>query len=41
MRTMPLKKYLQKYGKKALIVYLAWCVIKGIVFLFLGFKLFS
>jgi|GEM_PF-2297027 len=41
MRTIAVKKYMQKYGRKALIVYLVWCIIKGIAFLFLGFKLFS
>lgn len=41
MKSLFLRRYLQKYGKKALIIYLCWSVIKGIAFLVLGFKLFS
>ncbi|HEU5168106.1 MAG TPA: hypothetical protein VFU29_21325 [Chitinophagaceae bacterium] len=41
MKPLFLKRYLQKYGKKALIIYLCWSVIKGIALLVLGFKLFS
>jgi protein-S-isoprenylcysteine O-methyltransferase Ste14 len=41
MKPLFLKRSLQKYGKKALIIYLCWSVIKGIAFLVLGFKLFS
>jgi hypothetical protein len=36
-----LKRFFQKHGKKALIIYLCWSVVKGIAFLVLGFKLFS
>jgi hypothetical protein len=35
------KSLMARYGKKALYVYLAWCLVKGIAFLFLGMKLFS
>jgi len=31
----------RKYGKKALVVYLCWCAAKGILFLFIGSKLFG
>lgn len=41
MKPLFLKRYFQKYGKKALIIYLCWSVIKGIAFLLLGVKLFS
>jgi hypothetical protein len=41
MKPLFLKRYFQKYGKKALIIYLCWSVIKGIAFLILGVKLFS
>jgi hypothetical protein len=41
MKPLFLKRSLQKYGKKALIIYLCWSVIKGIAFLVLGFKLLS
>lgn len=41
MKSHFLKRSLQKYGKKALIIYLCWSVIKGIAFVVLGFKLFS
>ncbi|HET9746941.1 MAG TPA: hypothetical protein VFP97_14590 [Chitinophagaceae bacterium] len=41
MKPIFIKRYLQKYGKKALIVYLSWCIIKGIAFLILGYKLFN
>lgn len=41
MKAIHSKPFFRKYGKKALIIYLAWCTIKGILFLFLGFKLFG
>lgn len=41
MRIMPVKKYFRKYGRKALIIYLCWCVLKGLIFLFIGSKLFG
>lgn len=28
----------RKYGKRALIIYLCWCVLKGLFFLFIGYK---
>jgi len=31
-----IKKKLKEHGKVALIVYLCWCTIKGLVFLALG-----
>ena len=39
MKTLLSKPFFQKYGKKALVIYLCWCVVKGLAFLFLGFKL--
>lgn len=36
-----LKRLMNKYGKKALIVYLCWSVIKGLLLIFLGSKLFG
>lgn len=31
-----MKKLLKKHGKKALLIYLCWCTIKGLAFLALG-----
>lgn len=36
-----LKRLMSKYGKKALIIYLCWTVIKGLLFIFLGAKIFG
>ena len=41
MKSLLAKPFFQKYGKKALIIYLCWCAAKGILFLFLGFKIFG
>ncbi len=41
MKALFAKPFLQKYGKKALAIYLCWCVVKGLLFLFLGSKLFG
>jgi hypothetical protein len=41
MKAILSKPFFRKYGKKALIIYLVWCAAKGILFLFLGFKLFG
>jgi hypothetical protein len=41
MKPAIIKTYLHKYGRKALIAYLIWCIIKGIAFIFLGYKLFN
>lgn len=35
------KASFKKYGRKAIIIYLCWCVIKGLLFLLLGFKMFG
>lgn len=39
MKAFSLKPFFKKHGKKALIIYLCWCVVKGILFLVLGSKL--
>lgn len=31
-----MKKKLKAYGKKAFVLYLCWCTVKGLVFLALG-----
>lgn len=31
----------KRFGRKALIIYLCWCVVKGILFMIIGFKLFN
>ena len=31
-----MKKFLQKHGKKAFVLYICWCAIKGLAFLALG-----
>lgn len=41
MKVLSLKKFFQKHGRKALIIYLCWCAVKGILFLLVGYKLFS
>jgi hypothetical protein len=39
MKTLLASRFFRKYGKKALIIYFCWCVVKGLLFLFIGFKL--
>jgi hypothetical protein len=41
MKTILAKPFLKKYGKKALIIYLCWSIVKGVLFLLLGARLFS
>lgn len=36
-----MEKYAKRYGKKALIIYICWCTIKGIAYLTLGKYLLS
>lgn len=31
-----MKKRIKQYGKKALIVYLIWCTVKGVAYLAIG-----
>jgi len=38
MKAILSKFFFRKYGKKALAIYLAWCIIKGLFFLFAGFR---
>ena len=39
MKAFSLKPFFKKHGKKALIIYVCWCVVKGILLLLLGFKI--
>ncbi|HEX5653680.1 MAG TPA: hypothetical protein VFX58_11440 [Chitinophagaceae bacterium] len=41
MKAIFASRFYKKYGKKALIIYLCWCLVKGILFLLIGFKLFG
>lgn len=41
MKAFSVKNFIQKHGKKALIIYLCWCAVKGVLFLLVGFKLFG
>ena len=41
MRALLKKPFFRKHGKKALIIYLCWFVIKGILFALLGYGLFT
>ncbi len=41
MKTVLAKPFFRRFGKKALIIYLCWCAVKGLLFLFLGTKLFG
>ncbi|HPG10047.1 MAG TPA: hypothetical protein PLU37_00855 [Chitinophagaceae bacterium] len=31
----------RRFGKKALIVYLCWCLVKGLFFLYAGYQVFG
>lgn len=33
------KEKFKHFGRKALIMYLCWCIVKGLVFLFVGASL--
>lgn len=35
------KSFFRKHRKKMLVLYIGWCVVKGLLFLLLGAKLFS
>ena len=41
MKRFALRSLLRKHGKKALIIYLCWSVIKGLIFLYAGLQLFG
>jgi hypothetical protein len=41
MKVLLKKPFFRKHGKKALIIYLCWCVIKLILFILLGNQLFT
>lgn len=41
MKVLFIKRLFQKYGKRALIIYLCWSVVKGLLLLFFGYKLFT
>ncbi len=41
MKTMLSKPVFRRFGKKALVIYLCWCLVKGLFFIFLGSKLFG
>ena len=40
MKAIFANPFFKKYGRKALVVYLCWCLLKGLLFLFIGLKLF-
>jgi hypothetical protein len=37
MKTITSKPFFKKYGKKAIIIYLCWNVVKGVILLMLVF----
>ncbi|MFC0774249.1 hypothetical protein [Terrimonas alba] len=39
MKRLLATAWFKKYGKKALFIYLCWCLIKGFLFLYAGYKL--
>lgn len=41
MKAILEKPFFKKYGKKSLLIYVCWCVAKGLFFLFAGYKLFE
>ena len=36
MKAILSRPFFKKYGKKALVIYLCWCVVKGVLFLVAG-----
>lgn len=41
MKSLFAGNFFRKYGRKALIIYLCWCILKGLFFLFIGYKMFG
>lgn len=41
MQTAQLKTYWKKHRRKLLVFYICWCVIKGLLLLLLGARLFG
>lgn len=41
MKAVLSRPFFKKYGKKALLVYIGWCLIKGLAFLLIGYKFFG
>ena len=41
MKTFQIKNSLRKHGRKALVLYFLWCLLKGLFFLFAGARLFD
>jgi hypothetical protein len=41
MKTFLSKSFFRKYGKRALIIYLCWCLVKGFLLIILGFKMLT
>lgn len=41
MKAIMAKPFFRKYGKKALIVYFCWCIVKGVAFLIISAKIFG
>jgi len=41
MKTLFNNIIFKKWGRKALIAYLCWCIVKGIVFIIVGYKIFG
>jgi hypothetical protein len=39
MKFITENRFIRKYGKKALIIYVCWCVLKGMFFLVAGYTL--
>jgi hypothetical protein len=39
MKAILSKPFFKKYGRTALIIYLCWCLLKGVLFLLVGAKL--
>ncbi len=41
MKAVLSRPFFKKYGKKALLVYIGWGLIKGLAFLLIGYKFFG
>jgi len=41
MKTIFNNTIFKRWGRKAFIAYVCWCIIKGVVFIALGFKIFG
>ena len=41
MKALLQRPFFKKHGKKALIIYICWCVVKGVLLILFGSQLFA